>query len=136
MTMTMTMSARPRQRVRTLGAVLVAGGLILAGFAALVILFLAGYTPDEEAAPLPLRTRDELRQQLAGKTRDEVRGVLGRPIDEDAGPDHHWDYRNASRDPAIGRPDLMVHVHFGPDGRVSEVDFDPPEQLAPRPIGE
>ncbi|HVK09860.1 MAG TPA: outer membrane protein assembly factor BamE [Gemmataceae bacterium] len=98
-------------------------------------MFLAEYTPDEEVQVLPPRTRDEVRQQVAGRTREEVRGVLGRPIAED-GPNRHWDYRNMSRDPATGRTDPMLHVHFGPDERVFEVEFDPPEQLPPRPADE
>jgi outer membrane protein assembly factor BamE (lipoprotein component of BamABCDE complex) len=67
--------------------------------------------------------RAEVRRALQGKTAEDVRRVMGRPewtTDSEGG--RMWYYRRGAIDPETGRAG-GVWVHFGPDGRVAEVDF-------------
>jgi outer membrane protein assembly factor BamE (lipoprotein component of BamABCDE complex) len=115
----------PRPGIRkpsTSPAVVTVAAILLGGCLGLGLYFAFESVRGVGPQPEPPKTRDEMRQLLVGKTKDEVRTLLGRPSDEDAGPAHHWDYRNVTHDPAGDLIDPLLRVHFGPDGRVSAVE--------------
>lgn len=68
-------------------------------------------------------TRDEFKQLVAGKTRDEVRAILGKPkATQQSGELELWDYPYRTMDPVTGKTDDNAQVEFNGD-RVDNVTF-------------
>lgn len=71
-----------------------------------------------------VRTREELKTLLVGKTKDEVLQILGKPektVETPAGD--VWHYRGITRDPISGKDDLSTWVDFDRNGRVEKLSF-------------
>jgi hypothetical protein len=76
-----------------------------------------------EAVAKALRTREEWRKELVGKSKDEVLAVLGEPDTNDEGVFPNWLYRNRSMDPVSLKVDEFMHVYWDKTGRVESVTF-------------
>lgn len=90
---------------------------------ALLLLACSGGPPAAKKTP----TRDELKALLVGKTKEEVRGIMGKPSGTfEVGDSQTWRYEDASRDPASGKTDSFLYVKFsGKTGRAEALDFSP-----------
>lgn len=78
-----------------------------------------------QPAPAPLPTRDEMREQLKGKTPEEVLAIVGRPTsadDDDKGRPRYWSVRKRVYDPVSGVTSESMGIWFA-NGRVDEVKF-------------
>jgi hypothetical protein len=68
-------------------------------------------------------TRDEFKQLVLGKTRDEVIGLLGKPnATQESGDLELWNYYSRTTDPTTGKTDQDAQVEFQ-NGRVENVTF-------------
>ena len=70
-----------------------------------------------------VRDREELKTRLLGRTRDEVKTLLGAPVrttEVEGNP--VWTYQGISRDPATGIEDRFTDVFFE-SGKVARVRF-------------
>jgi hypothetical protein len=68
-------------------------------------------------------TRDEFKQLVLGKTRDELIGLLGKPnATQESGDLELWDYYSRTTDPTTGKTDQDAQVEFQ-NGRVENVTF-------------
>lgn len=73
--------------------------------------------------PKKVRTREELEKILAGKDRDQVLEIMGRPDRTyETSDGENWSYDRVARDPVSGKIDSFSTVRFGKDGRVRGVD--------------
>jgi hypothetical protein len=107
-----------------LGGVLAA--LVLCGGGGLAVALWAysakggGVTTERKGLP----TRDEFRQSLMGKTKDEVMGIAGRPKSTQEGRDGNdtWVYHDRTVDPMSGKTDVWAFVAFT-DGKVTRVSY-------------
>jgi uncharacterized membrane protein len=130
---------RPRRRSGNTGlviALLVGGGvvalLLLGGCVGM--LFWAGSSapPPPVAAPqAPVAkageakvppTREEFRERVVGKSKDEIVRLLGRPAKTNAAAgDDGWEYEKVARDAATGKADDRTTLWFDAHGRVERV---------------
>lgn len=71
-----------------------------------------------------VRTREELKTLLVGKTEQEVIEILGKPerTNEFLG-EKMWRYENVTYDPISGRVDPSTWVDFNRDGKVEKLTF-------------
>lgn len=84
----------------------------------LSVVFLCGCTDIES-----MKTPDELRVSVLGKTPDEVIAVIGKPKDTQEDKDFTaWYYDNVSKDPVLDKSDSNTQVVFI-NGRVKEIRF-------------
>lgn len=71
-----------------------------------------------------LPTREELRTKLMGKTKEEVKAMLGKPNDtKEKNAGNYWIYENIARDPVSEQVDFLTWVRFDDKDRVREVDY-------------
>lgn len=89
-----------------------------------IALLLACGTGQKVKAKTKLRTRDEVKALLVGKTQEEVIEIMGRPEQtREMFGTTTWQYRGVSYDPISGKEDFAAWVDFGKDGRVEKVTF-------------
>ena len=68
-------------------------------------------------------TRDEFKQLVVGKSRDEVIALLGKPkTTQQVGGVDFWEYPGRTTDPVTGKTDHNAQVEFDGD-RASDVSF-------------
>jgi outer membrane protein assembly factor BamE (lipoprotein component of BamABCDE complex) len=123
----------PPRRSPNTGVVL---GMCIAG--AVLVLFLAGMAailvfggrekatgPAIESAARKTYPRDEFKLLVIGKTKDEVKAVLGAPSStSEASDETYWYYQGVSTDPATGKTDYRAQIAFSnKTGKVVAVNF-------------
>lgn len=83
-------------------------------------LYLA-YSPPYQSKKNPY-TRDELKEALKDKSKDEVLKLLGRPQRTTAnGIFEHWEYPGRTYDPIAQRNDTSLTITFSTTGRVLSI---------------
>jgi SmpA / OmlA family len=79
----------------------------------------ARLTTDGSAA---VRSREQWRKLLAGKSKDQVLQTMGQPARRSEGPES-WTYQNRSRDPVSDTIDPTMVIYFDESGTVERVEF-------------
>jgi hypothetical protein len=76
----------------------------------------------KDEAAKAMKTRQEWRKRLVGKTKDEVLKEAGKPhrTDDTTGD---WSYDRRSVNPISGNTDPIMWVRFDKSGKVERVDF-------------
>lgn len=80
----------------------------------------------QEARPTHAKrfTRDEFREMLMEKTKEEVIAAVGRPeYTTEPGSGHYWRYGNITYDPVSGKTDASAYVRFNSFNKVAAVDY-------------
>lgn len=67
--------------------------------------------------------RADLEQKLAGKTKDEVIALLGKPESTSGGEEDSWQYKGITRDPVTGKTDSLTWVWFDRAGKVTRLHY-------------
>ena len=67
-------------------------------------------------------TVSELKADLVGKTKAEIKALFGRAPDQTAGPDM-WEYKGFYRDPDAETTMGMISIAFNDDGAVAKIYF-------------
>jgi outer membrane protein assembly factor BamE (lipoprotein component of BamABCDE complex) len=69
--------------------------------------------------------RDDFKTLVIGKTKDEVKAVLGAPSSTSEATDEtYWYYQDVSTDPATGKTDYKTQIAFSnKTGKVIAVNF-------------
>jgi len=113
---------------------LVLGGMLLLGVLACVgVGFLFWAAPAQPPAPpaanadgnetaKQVYARDAFAKLVVGKTRDEVRKILGQPESTNEGAES-WRYLEVTTDPVTGKTDHSTTLWFDAHGRVERVSF-------------
>jgi outer membrane protein assembly factor BamE (lipoprotein component of BamABCDE complex) len=94
-----------------------------------LLLYLIGWEPTksnlehEQNQAQQLVTRDEFKQRIMGKTKDEVLAAAGRPSTTSQEESmSYWHYAERTKDPLTGARDSAVQVVFE-YGRVVAVNY-------------
>lgn len=86
-----------------------------------------GSSPDEkekEGQDWRPRTRDELKEAVMGKSKEEVRKLLGVPAStSETGERSRWRYDRISYDPVTDKIDARTVLFFSKEGKVRSVGF-------------